>query len=71
MEMCEHFVKGDICPWGDMCNFAHHSSELSHQTLVQGHQAGLIDDIMKFRTRPCPDHVMTGSWYVLRLIVTS
>jgi hypothetical protein len=61
LEMCESILKGVDCNFGSSCTFAHCESELELTTLREREKAGLID-IMTFRTRPCLDHVMTGSW---------
>ena len=63
-EMCKSIERGGKCSFGAKCKYAHDKSELTHQTLMDRHAAGLIDDLQTFRTRPCLDHVMTGSWYV-------
>jgi len=61
LEMCESILKGVDCNFGSSCTFAHCESELELTTLREREKAGLVD-IMTFRTRPCLDHVMTGSW---------
>lgn len=61
LELCQSTLKGVTCPFGKMCNFAHHTSELELTTLRQRAEAGIID-IHTYRTRPCIDYVMTGSW---------
>jgi hypothetical protein len=61
LELCQSTLKGVTCPFGKMCNFAHHTSELELTTLRQRAKAGIID-IHTYRTRPCIDYVMTGSW---------
>jgi len=61
LEMCESILKGIDCNFGSKCTFAHNESELQLTTLREREDAGLVD-IMTFRTRPCLDHVMTGSW---------
>ncbi len=60
-EMCASISLGVACAFGNKCKYAHHADELSLQTLVERDEAGLID-IETFRTRPCLDYVMTGSW---------
>jgi hypothetical protein len=60
-EMCTSIVRGNSCAFGIKCKYAHEIDELSLRTLVERDEAGLID-LMTFRTRPCLDHVMTGSW---------
>jgi hypothetical protein len=61
LELCQSTLKGITCPIGKMCNFAHDTSELELTTLRQRAKAGIID-IHTYRTRPCLDYVMTGSW---------
>ena len=61
LEFCESVVQGVICKFGSKCAFAHSESELQFTTLRERAEAGLID-ILTYRTRPCLDHVMTGSW---------
>jgi hypothetical protein len=60
-EMCTIMLREKFCRFGDKCKYAHHIDELSQQTLRERSESGLID-LMTFRTRPCIDHVMTGSW---------
>ena len=60
-EMCTSIVRGNSCAFGIKCKYAHEIDELSLRTRVERDEAGLID-LMTFRTRPCLDHVMTGSW---------
>ena len=62
IEMCKSIMQGEVCQFQDKCKYAHSRNELSHQTLVERRDAGLIGDLTTFRTRPCLDHVMTGSW---------
>ena len=62
IEMCKSIIQGEVCPFQDKCRYAHSEHELSHQTLVERRDVGLISDLTTFRTRPCLDHVMTGSW---------
>lgn len=61
IEMCQHILLGKPCPFGNTCTYAHHPNDLRLQTLIERERAGLID-AKRFRTRPCLDHVMTGSW---------
>jgi len=61
LEICESIIQGVECRFGSKCAFAHSESELQFTTLRERAEAGLID-ILTYRTRPCLDHVMTGSW---------
>eukprot|EP00557_Chaetoceros_sp_GSL56_P003263 CAMPEP_0176499002 /NCGR_PEP_ID=MMETSP0200_2-20121128/12665_1 /TAXON_ID=947934 /ORGANISM="Chaetoceros sp., Strain GSL56" /LENGTH=229 /DNA_ID=CAMNT_0017897333 /DNA_START=470 /DNA_END=1159 /DNA_ORIENTATION=+ len=61
LELCQSILKGIPCPFGNTCNFAHHTSELELTTLRQRAMAGMID-IHTYRSRPCINYVMTGSW---------
>ena len=60
-EMCQYILDGEVCPFGDLCRFAHREDELRLQTLLERHEKGLID-ICTYRTRPCLHHVTTGAW---------
>ena len=62
-ELCRAILEGKPCRFGSKCNFAHHENELKYKTLVERHDAGLIDK-ETYRTRPCLDHIMVGDWYV-------
>jgi len=61
IELCKNILLGNDCPFGDKCVFAHKEEELQLTTLKERHDAGLLD-ANTFRTRPCFDHVSTGSW---------
>lgn len=61
LELCESVIQGVTCKFGSRCAFAHSDSELQFTTLRERAEAGLID-IRTYRTRPCLDHFMTGSW---------
>lgn len=61
IEMCKNILLGKDCPFGDKCVFAHDKSELQLTKLKERHDAGLLN-ADTFRTRPCFDHVATGSW---------
>lgn len=58
-ELCRAILEGKPCRFGSKCNFAHHENELKYKTLVERHDAGLIDK-ETYRTRPCLDHIMVG-----------
>lgn len=60
-ELCSAILDGRPCKFGSKCNFAHNESELRYQTIVERHEAGLIDGEI-WRTRPCFNHVATGDW---------
>ena len=59
-ELCERFKRGEVCPFGDKCSFAHGVEELKLKKLYDLQSANL-EDISWFRTRPCFDFVSTGS----------
>ncbi len=61
IEMCKNILLGNDCPFGDKCVFAHKKEELQLTKLKERHDAGLLD-ANTYRTRPCFDHVSTGSW---------
>ena len=61
LEMCVNIVNGAECPFGSECTYAHERSQLRLTTLQARVKAGLVD-AQTYRTRPCLDHVMTGSW---------
>lgn len=60
-ELCRAILEGKPCRFGAKCNFAHDETELKYKTLVERHDAGLIDK-ETYRTRPCLDHIMVGDW---------
>lgn len=60
-ELCRAILEGKSCKFGDKCNFAHTEDELKFRTLLERHEAGLIDKDT-YRTRPCLDQIMTGDW---------
>lgn len=57
-EMCQNVYD---CKMGPKCHFAHNEEELRYKRVLERDKAGLID-AKTFRTRPCLDHVATGSW---------
>jgi hypothetical protein len=59
-----HYVKGNVCPFGMNCTYAHGEEELQKTRLMDLQRAGLIEDVETYRTQPCWTHVATGSWYV-------
>ena len=59
-QLCSYFKKGEMCPWGDECGFAHGKSELRFQGLLESAKAGILD-LKTFRRWPCLTHVSTGS----------
>ena len=67
-ELCVHYLNGSSCPFGDKCNYAHGEEELRYTRLCELQQAGLINDVHKYRSHPCLSWVSTGAWYVQILI---
>ena len=61
-ELCTHYKRGNVCPFGSRCTYAHGEDELQMTKLMDWHRAGLIEDIETFRTKPCLTWVATGSW---------
>ena len=60
-ELCQNFMTGKSCKYGRKCNYAHGHHELKLTKLKERHEAGLLD-AATYRTRPCFDHIATGSW---------
>ncbi len=61
--LCKNFESFGCCQYGDQCNYAHGFAELRGKTLGERQVCGMVGgDVMTFRTRPCFDHVSTGSW---------
>jgi hypothetical protein len=61
-ELCMHYMQKGTCPWGDTCTYAHGESELQHQTLRELQRKGLLDDVEKYRIKPCFAYTSMGSW---------
>ena len=60
-ELCLHFKRGRICPFGDKCNYAHGQEELKYTTLMDMERAGLAD-AKSYRCLPCFSWISTGAW---------
>jgi hypothetical protein len=60
-----HYLRGNHCPFGDGCTYAHGEQELQMKKLMDLQRAGLIEDVETYRTKPCLTWVATGSWYDL------
>jgi hypothetical protein len=60
-ELCLHFKRGRICPFGDKCNYAHGQDELKYTTLMDMERAGLAD-AKSYRCLPCFSWISTGAW---------
>jgi len=60
-ELCLYFSKGEDCPFGDRCNYAHGYEELRFKKLIDMERAGLIEDVDTYRTHPCLAWVSTGA----------
>lgn len=61
-ELCLHYVRGKECPFGSRCNYAHGEDELKYTTLFELKEAGLVEDITRYRSHPCVSWVATGAW---------
>jgi len=61
-ELCMHYSKGNECPFGERCTYAHGEEELQLTKLMDMQRAGLIEDAETYRTKPCWTYVTTGSW---------
>lgn len=59
-ELCLHFKRGKICPFGDKCNYAHGQEELKYTTLMDMERAGLAD-AKSYRCLACFSWVSTGA----------
>jgi len=59
-ELCRYYLQGVVCPFKEMCSYAHGEHELRDAVL-----SDLVEDLSGaklFRSRPCFDWVATGSW---------
>ncbi len=62
-ELCLHYARGKVCPFGSRCNYAHGEDELKYTKLFELQRAGLVEDVNTYRTHPCASWVATGAWY--------
>eukprot|EP00957_Ditylum_brightwellii_P165221 12579638-Ditylum_brightwellii.AAC.1 len=69
-ELCENFIKYGWCKYKLSCDYAHGEDELRLKTLLERHDAGLLD-LETFRTKLCIDHIITGKWYGKKLVNSS
>ena len=60
-ELCLFFSRGEKCPFGKKCNYAHGEHELKYTTLEEMQKANLISDVESYRSYPCFDFVATGA----------
>ncbi|CAJ1942642.1 unnamed protein product [Cylindrotheca closterium] len=60
-ELCMHHRRGNDCPFGEKCTYAHGEEELQLTRLMDMQRAGLIEDAETYRTKPCWTYVATGS----------
>ncbi|GFH49919.1 hypothetical protein CTEN210_06395 [Chaetoceros tenuissimus] len=60
-ELCLFFSRGEKCPFGKKCNYAHGEHELKYTTLEEMDKANLISDVKSYRSYPCFDFVATGA----------
>lgn len=58
-EMCKNVEHCAFRP--TRCIFAHDEEELKYKTILERHNNGQINK-ETYRTRPCFDHISTGSW---------
>jgi hypothetical protein len=63
-EMCQYYIDGRECPWGQNCNFAHGEHELKfrYSTLLLMESSGQISNAYTYLCRPCLTFVSTGAW---------
>ncbi len=62
-ELCKHFQKNGVCPYGDCCNYAHGEKDrVSFENVEDMVRAGVIVDSTNYMCRPCIIFVSTGSW---------
>ncbi len=59
-ELCLHYKRGKVCPFGATCNYAHGSEELKYTTLMDMERAGLADS-RQYRCQPCFTWTSTGA----------
>ena len=61
-ELCIHYLRGSMCPFGHKCNYAHGEDELKYTKLIELKHSGLVENIKHYRTHPCFSWVATGAW---------
>ena len=57
MELCNNYIKGKTCPFGDNCHFAHGVAELNRRDPIEMVRNGRLLYI-------CEIWAMTGAWLV-------
>ena len=55
MELCNNYIKGKTCPFGDNCHFAHGVAELNRRDPIEMVRNGMLLYI-------CEIWAMTGAW---------
>lgn len=62
-ELCKHYQKAGVCPYGEGCNYAHGEQDrVSFGNVEEMAKAGVIADARNYMCRPCVIFVSTGSW---------
>ena len=61
-ELCLNYAQGKECPFGSRCNYAHGENQLKYKKLIELKEAGLVEDVTIYRSRPCFSWVATGAW---------
>jgi hypothetical protein len=55
VELCNNYIKGKTCPFGDNCHFAHGVAELNRRDPIEMVRNGMLLYI-------CEIWAMTGAW---------